>query len=135
MKRRRKRELVGMTTIAKNTYVTVISNFSVNPGDQDRLLKHLVDAFSRVISKQPGFIAANFHKSQDGTKVVNYSQWESREDFYAYLEKPMAWAVVREALKLGHAEYNVYDVCEIVERDPSAGVETMEVEASEVNSY
>ncbi|MCB1219126.1 MAG: antibiotic biosynthesis monooxygenase [Planctomycetales bacterium] len=123
-----------MTTIAKNQYVTVISNFQVNPGDQDRLLNHLVDAFSRVISKQPGFIAANFHKSQDGTKVVNYAQWESREDFYAYLEKPMAWATVREALKLGHAEYNVYDVYEIVEKDPGGGVETRVVEPSAVNS-
>ena len=37
-----------MTVIAKNQYVTVISNFSVNPGDQDRLLNHLVDAFTCV---------------------------------------------------------------------------------------
>ena len=53
---------------------------------------------------------------------------------HVYLEKPMAWATVREALKLGHAEYNVYDVYEIVEKDPGGGVETRVVEPSAVNS-
>jgi heme-degrading monooxygenase HmoA len=99
-----------MSTIARNRSVTVISTFAVNPGDQDRLLECLVDATHSVISKQPGFISAGFHKSLDGTMVVNDSRWESREDFYAYLEKPLAWATLREALKLGHAEYNVYEL-------------------------
>jgi len=117
-----------MTTIAKNRFVTVISNFEVNPGEQDRLLNYLVEATSSVISKQPGFIAANFHKSQDGSKVVNYAQWENREAFYAFLEKPMAWATVREALKLGRAEYNVYDVYEIVEKSAETGEDVMVLE-------
>lgn len=104
-----------MSTIARNRKVTVISTFAVNPGDQDRLLECLVSATRSVISKQPGFITASFQKSLDGTMVVNDSQWESREDFYAYLEKPLAWATLREALKLGHAEYNVYEMYATVE--------------------
>ncbi len=46
----------------------------------------------------------------------------------------MAWATVREALKLGHAEYNVYDVYEIVEKDPVSGEAVHVVEPVRINN-
>ncbi len=30
-----------------------------------------------------GFISANIHRSVDGTRVVNYAQWRTKEDFEA----------------------------------------------------
>ena len=38
----------------------------------------------------PGFVSANIHKSLDGTHVVNYGQWRSKEDFEAMLNNPEA---------------------------------------------
>jgi hypothetical protein len=32
---------------------------------------------------KPGFISASFHKSLDGTSVLNYAQWKSREIYHA----------------------------------------------------
>ena len=37
---------------------------------------------------QPGFVSANIHVSTDGTRVVNYAQWESAEAFQAMLADP-----------------------------------------------
>ena len=42
------------------------------------------------MSQQEGFISANFHKSLDGTKVVNYAQWKSKEAFEKMLKNPTA---------------------------------------------
>jgi quinol monooxygenase YgiN len=35
-----------------------------------------------------GLISANFHRSLDGTRVINYGQWRSQADFEAILEQP-----------------------------------------------
>jgi heme-degrading monooxygenase HmoA len=42
------------------------------------------------MSKVPGFVSANIHKSLDGVRVANYAQWRSREDFEAMLKNPEA---------------------------------------------
>jgi antibiotic biosynthesis monooxygenase (ABM) superfamily enzyme len=63
-----------MATIAKdNDVVTLINVFTVEPGHQQRLVDVLVEATEAVMSKQPGFIAANIHRSLDGTRVTNYA--------------------------------------------------------------
>ena len=36
----------------------------------------------------PGFISANIHVSTDGTRVVNYAQWQSPEAYQAMFEDP-----------------------------------------------
>ncbi|MBD2772866.1 antibiotic biosynthesis monooxygenase family protein [Iningainema tapete] len=41
-----------------------------------------------LVRKQPGFLAANFHRSLDGTKVVNYVQWASIEASRAIHHNP-----------------------------------------------
>ena len=64
---------------------TVLTTFEVTPGTCDDLLDELRDAYSEVISKQNGFIAAALHVNDARTRVANYSQWERREDFQAML--------------------------------------------------
>jgi heme-degrading monooxygenase HmoA len=44
----------------------------------------------------PGFISANIHLSTDGTRVVNYAQWQSIEAYQAVFEDPSA----REHMKV-----------------------------------
>jgi heme-degrading monooxygenase HmoA len=38
----------------------------------------------------PGFISANIHLSADGSRVVNYAQWDSAEAFQEMLQNPAA---------------------------------------------
>lgn len=78
-----------MPTIAQNSSdQTVLTTFEVNPGTCEDLLDALTDAYEKVISKQPGFIAAALHVNDAQTRIANYSQWKRREDFQAMLRTP-----------------------------------------------
>ena len=59
--------------------VTQINVITVEPENQDRLVDLMTQQAEEVMSRQPGFISINLHKSLDGTRVVNYVQWESQE--------------------------------------------------------
>ena len=90
-----------MTRISQRSdVVTLINVFTVAPEDQRRLLDLLVEATESVMRGLPGFVSANLHKSLDGTRVANYAQWRSREDFEAMLENPEAAVHMREAAKI-----------------------------------
>ena len=100
-----------MTTITTaNDVVTLIDVFTVEPEHQQRLVDVLVRATQTIVSKQPGFVSANIHKSLDGMRVVNYTQFRSQEDFEAMLAKPEAAEHIREAATLGSFDAHLYEV-------------------------
>ncbi|WP_170427112.1 antibiotic biosynthesis monooxygenase family protein [Ruegeria arenilitoris] len=78
-----------MPNIAKDASVqTVITTFEMTPGTCQDLLEALTDAYAEFISKQPGFVSAGLHVNDAQTRIANYSQWQSREDFLAMLRTP-----------------------------------------------
>ena len=80
-----------MTSIHKDSnIITLINIFTVDPQNQQRLVDMLVEATEQIMNIQEGFISANIHKSLDGTKVVNYAQWKSRDTFEKMLNNPKA---------------------------------------------
>ena len=101
-----------MVTIVKdNDLVTLINVFDVDPEDQQRLVDALVDATQAVMSKQPGFVSANIHRSLDGTRVTNYAQWRGREDFEAMLQNQEAAERMGEAARMAKRfEPHLYEV-------------------------
>ncbi len=75
-----------MSTISKDRKLqTVITTFEVNPGTCQDLLELLRSTCDDVISVQAGFISAALHVNDAQTRIANYSQWETREDFQAML--------------------------------------------------
>jgi heme-degrading monooxygenase HmoA len=83
--------MMSETTIrAGDDLMTLINVFTVTPERQQELIALLVEATEQVMLRMPGFISANFHRSDDGRHVVNYAQWRSRADFAAMLENPEA---------------------------------------------
>ena len=68
---------------AEQKVLTLVNVFTVPKGKQDALAKLLIDATNQTMRHQPGFVSASIHKSLDGTKVINYAQWRSRDDFDA----------------------------------------------------
>mgnify|MGYP002713011298 CR=1 FL=1 len=75
-----------MPTITKDaTLQTVITTFEVTPGTCHDLLDELQTACDSFVSKQPGFIGAAIHVNDARTRVANYTQWKTREDFQAML--------------------------------------------------
>jgi heme-degrading monooxygenase HmoA len=100
--------------------VTLINVFTVAPEDQQRLLDLLVEATESVMRRLPGFVSANLHRSLDGTKVANYAQWRSREDFEAMLENPEAAMHMREAAEIAEKfEPHLYEVSFVDEASDS----------------
>lgn len=92
---------------------TLINVFSVAPESQQQLVDLLVAATDEVMRHQPGFISANIHASLDGTRVVNYAQWRTAEDFQAMLADPTAQQHMGAALALSTAEPNLYTVASV----------------------
>ncbi|MBD3766306.1 MAG: antibiotic biosynthesis monooxygenase [Rhodobacterales bacterium] len=64
---------------------TVITTFECSPGTCADLLDALREAYDAFIRHQPGFAAAAIHVNDAQTRVVNYSQWASREAYKAML--------------------------------------------------
>jgi quinol monooxygenase YgiN len=78
-----------MTTIEQNSgYATLINVFIVEPDRAAELAALLHTATQEVMRHQPGFRSANIHLSTDGTRVVNYAQWDSTEAYRAMLADP-----------------------------------------------
>jgi heme-degrading monooxygenase HmoA len=75
-----------MPTITTDPSVqTVITTFEVTPGTCDDLLEELRQACNAFVSKQPGFIGAAMHVNDARTRIANYTQWQSRDDFQRML--------------------------------------------------
>jgi len=101
-----------VTTISKNAdVVTLINVFVVEPENQQRLVDMLVEATEDAMCKMPGFINANIHKSLDGTRVTNYAQWRSIEDFRAIFNSPEARAHMPAIGKIAKSDPTLYEVC------------------------
>ena len=103
-----------MTTISKdNKCVTLINVFTVEPENQQRLVDVLTEATEQVMSRQPGFISANLHKSLDGKRVANYSQWSSVEQYQAMLKNPQVVPHMEEATQLATFDAHLYEVSHV----------------------
>ena len=80
-----------MVTIKKGRDVlTLVNVFTVKPDNQQKLVDMLLEATDKTMKKLPGFMSASIHRSLDGTKVVNYAQWRSKNDFDAMRLNPAA---------------------------------------------
>lgn len=100
-----------MTTISKDSkLVTPINVFTVEPDRQQQLVDLLIQATETSMRYVPGFVSANIHRSFDGTKVANYAQWRSVEDFEAMLKNPVAIPHIEQASTLGTFEPGLYEV-------------------------
>ena len=79
------------TTISTDqTLTTLVNVFTVAPEAQQSLVDLLVTATENVMAHRPGFVSANIHASLDGTRVTNYAQWSTEEDFQTMLSDPDA---------------------------------------------
>jgi quinol monooxygenase YgiN len=102
------------TTIATDQDVaTLINVFIVTRMTQQPLVDLLTEATEQVMRHRPGFISANIHASLDGTRVVNYAQWRSRNDFQAMLDDPTAREHMSAAGSLATAEPRLYEVTSV----------------------
>ena len=108
-----------MTTITEDgDVVTVIVMFETEPDEQQELIDAITAEVDRWICDLPGFVASTFHASIDGTRVVNYAQWDSQADLERFANHD-EWSVLNEIVgDLGFEEFgdfNTYEVAYVAE--------------------
>jgi quinol monooxygenase YgiN len=97
--------------------VTMINVFTVPPAECERLIEILADGIQRTTSRQPGFISATIHASLDGTRVANYTQWESRAAYERLFRDPEMMRFMEELqarLRFASADASAYEVRAII---------------------
>ncbi|QMU53464.1 MAG: antibiotic biosynthesis monooxygenase [Nitrosopumilus sp.] len=97
-----------MAIIEKNNGLyTIILRFDTKPESQQEHLDVLIDFFESVVSMPPGLVSTNFHKSLDGTRILNYTQWESKEDWNNAIHNKEVLSHPKNPIK--HAKIQVHD--------------------------
>jgi len=97
--------------------VTMVNVFTVERGDEERLVELLEEGIRRVTSRQPGFVSATIHVSLDRTRVLNYAQWRDRAAYDQLFQNPEMMrfmAELKEATSFARADANAYEVRAIV---------------------
>lgn len=95
------------------TQITVVDS---EPGKQEEALSVMAER-ARFMSRQPGFVSIALHRSLDGRRIVNYVQWESREQLEAAHHSPefrKEWA--HFDLVTRDIDPHLYEVAEVVDR-------------------
>ena len=109
-----------MATISLDNHViTTINIFTFEPENQQRGLELLVAIATQLRKEIPGFVAAHFHKSVDGTRVVNYAQYSSHEALQMGTTKLMGelaqTPLLIELRAIATPDTREYEVCTILE--------------------
>jgi heme-degrading monooxygenase HmoA len=76
--------------------VTLINIYEVAPEKQAELAELLSAATDETFRHMPGFISINIHRSMDGNRVANYTQWASKDEFERMGKSPEAQALFRK---------------------------------------
>ncbi|MEO1690753.1 MAG: antibiotic biosynthesis monooxygenase family protein [Cyanobacteria bacterium J06629_2] len=99
-----------MTTLAlDNSLITVIIIFRVKPEQQQDLIG-VIKEFLETVKTQPGFVAANLHRSIDGVKVVNYAQWADLEAFQAFRGNSKIQAKAAKLFEFDTPDSHIYEI-------------------------
>jgi hypothetical protein len=95
--------------------ITQINTFTVPEGGQQPLIELLEEA-ARFASTTPGWLSASLHRSQDGTRVVNYAQSESLVAALRTIDRLRAAGFLDRNAHYGQAHPGLYDVVFTLER-------------------
>jgi heme-degrading monooxygenase HmoA len=107
-----------MISVARNSgLVTVINAFSCEPAQQPDLVTAWRDAEAEL-GMMPGVISAALHRSLDGTRVVNYGQLRSAQDWERLREVGQTKAYFDRITHFGQPDAHLYEV--VYTRDRTA---------------
>ncbi|TYO65642.1 antibiotic biosynthesis monooxygenase [Bradyrhizobium hipponense] len=77
-----------MARIQKDSQiVTQITIVEAEPAKQTEALSLMADR-ARFMARQPGFVSISLHRSLDGRRIVNYIQWQTREQLHSAHQSP-----------------------------------------------
>mgnify|MGYP001366419743 CR=1 FL=1 len=95
--------------------VTQITVVEQEPAKQAEALA-LMRERARFMAKQPGFLSISLHRSLDGKRIVNYIQWQSRDQLEAAHRSPefrKEWG--KFDAMTSEIDPHLYEVAEVIE--------------------
>src|SRR2546425_11982216 len=99
---------VKRVRIKERSGITLIDVLTVDPGNQDQLVKILAEATETTLRHMPGYFSSVIHKSVEGRKVTSYEQWERLEDFEAMFQRPEVRQWVDRVGEIARADASLY---------------------------
>ena len=78
---------VNTPEIKEGEYIVHFAEFIMQSENQPRMVE-LAKEHVKPAMEQPGLVSATFHRSLDGTSVINYGQWENKEAIEELVKKP-----------------------------------------------
>src|SRR6516162_8689909 len=89
--------------------------FSCEPQNQQHLINSWVRATEERLGKIPSIISAVLYRSKDGTRVVNYAQWKSAEN-WENLTRIGSESWFREMGNYAKPDAHLYEVCYLLDK-------------------
>ncbi|HET7583656.1 MAG TPA: antibiotic biosynthesis monooxygenase family protein [Gemmatimonadaceae bacterium] len=96
--------------------VAHINVFTVEPDKQQLLIDSLIETI-QAAQTVPGWLSARLHRSEDGTRVVNYVQYESHEAAQAVLRHLAAGGYLQRNTSLGSVAPGRYELVYTLESE------------------
>ena len=93
--------------------ITQINVFTILPENQQENQQRVVDILTKaanMLRDAPGAISASVHRSLDGTRVVNYVQYESQEAWEEVMKKVRGGGQFGSMGDIATAEPGLYEV-------------------------
>ena len=104
---------VGTPEIKEGEYLVHFAEFSMQPDNQPKMVE-LAKEHVKPAMEQPGLISATFHRSLDGTRVINYGQWTNKEAIEELVKQPGFGKDKPYWDGIADNEYHLYEVVHTV---------------------
>ncbi|MGL4881255.1 MAG: antibiotic biosynthesis monooxygenase family protein [Waterburya sp.] len=105
---------VGTPEIKPGEYIVHFAEFSMQPVNQPKMVELAKEHIQQAMA-QPGLISATFHRSLDGTRVINYGQWSDAKAIEELVKKPGFSKEKPYWEGIADNEYHLYEVVHTVE--------------------
>ena len=104
---------VGTPEIKEGEYIAHFAEFSMQPDNQPKMVELAKEHLSPAM-EQSGLISATFHRSLDGTRVINYGQWSDENAIAELVKKPGFSKEKPYWDGIADNEYHLYKVVRVV---------------------
>lgn len=100
---------VGAPQIKAGEYFVHFAEFRMPAENQPRMVELAKEHVGPAMSL-PGLLSANFHRSLDGERVINYGQWEDEEAIQRLTQRPGFGKEDGYWTGLAENEFHLYEV-------------------------
>lgn len=71
-------------TIEKGEFFTMIIEWKIEPEQREQFIDSVCDQLELFMKGTAGFVSASFHASEDGKRIINCGQWQSKEHWVKF---------------------------------------------------